>query len=177
VIAMVGMINAINHSDGLDGLASGEVLISLSAMAFLAYQVGGGNEVLIIALAALGAIIGFLRYNTHPAKIFMGDTGSQFLGFTVGFLAILLTQRIDCSMSPAVALLLLGLPVVDILVVLKKRIREGRNWFKASKNHIHHRLLSLGFLHEEAVIVIYSAQILCVTTGVLFCYRSDWLLL
>ena len=177
VIALVGMINAINHSDGLDGLASGEVLISLSAMAFLAYQAGGGDEVLIIALAAVGAIIGFLRYNTHPAKIFMGDTGSQFLGYTVGFLAILLTQRVDRSMSPAVALLLLGLPIVDILVVLKKRIREGRNWFKASKNHIHHRLLTLGFLHEESVIVIYSVQILCVTTGVLFCYQSDWVII
>jgi UDP-GlcNAc:undecaprenyl-phosphate/decaprenyl-phosphate GlcNAc-1-phosphate transferase len=175
VIAIMGMINAINHSDGLDGLAGGESLISLVAIAFLMY-LADDQAGLFIALAVIGGIFGFLRYNTHPARVFMGDSGSQFLGFTLAFLAILLTQRSDRNLSPAVVLLLLGLPIVDIIAVLVIRIRSGMHWFRASKNHVHHRLLDLGFVHEESVIVIYSVQALCVTLGMLLRYESNWLL-
>lgn len=176
VIAIMGMINAINHSDGLDGLAGGESLISVAAIAFLAHF-AGGDAGLIIALTLIGGIFGFLRFNTYPAKVFMGDSGSQFLGFTLAFLVILLTQQIDTTLSPAVALLLLGLPVVDIIAVFVIRMRSGMHWFRASRNHIHHRLLDLGFVHEESVIVIYSIQLQCVTLGVLLRNEPDWLLL
>ena len=176
VIAIMGMINAINHSDGLDGLAGGESLISVAAIAFLAHF-AGGDAGLIIALTLIGGIFGFLRFNTYPAKVFMGDSGSQFLGFTLAFLVILLTQQIDTTLSPAVALLLLGLPVVDIIAVFVIRMRSGMHWFRASRNHIHHRLLDLGFVHEESVIVIYSIQVQCVTLGVLLRNEPDWLLL
>lgn len=176
VIAIMGMINAINHSDGLDGLAGGESLISMAAIAFLAH-IAGEDSASIIALALIGGIFGFLRFNTYPAKVFMGDAGSQFLGFTLAFLVILLTQRIDKTLSPAVALLLLGLPIVDIIAVFVIRMRSGMNWFRASRNHIHHRLLDLGFVHEESVIVIYSVQVQCVTLGVLLRYEPNWLLL
>ena len=176
IIAIMGMINAINHSDGLDGLAGGESLISLAAIAFLSYFAGGGTG-LIIALAMIGGIFGFLRYNTYPAKVFMGDSGSQFLGFTLAFLAILLTERIDNSLSPAVVLLLLGLPIADIIAVIAIRMRSGMHWFRASRNHIHHRLLDLGFVHQESVTVIYSVQLLCVTLGVLLRHEPNWLLL
>ncbi|HYY17108.1 MAG TPA: MraY family glycosyltransferase, partial [Gammaproteobacteria bacterium] len=91
---MVGMINATNTSDGLDGLAGGESLLSLIVIAFLAY-IAEGIIAMTIAAAAIGGILGFLRYNTHPAQVFMGDAGSQFLGFTLGFLAILLTQKVN----------------------------------------------------------------------------------
>jgi UDP-GlcNAc:undecaprenyl-phosphate/decaprenyl-phosphate GlcNAc-1-phosphate transferase len=175
VIAIMGMINAINHSDGLDGLAGGESLISLAGIAFLAYHAGGDTG-MFIALALIGGIFGFLRYNTHPARVFMGDSGSQFLGFSLAFLVILLSQRIDQSLSPAAVLLLLGLPVIDIIAVLVIRIRSGMNWFRASRNHIHHRLLDLGFVHEESVIIIYSVQVICVTLGVLLCREPDWLI-
>jgi UDP-GlcNAc:undecaprenyl-phosphate/decaprenyl-phosphate GlcNAc-1-phosphate transferase len=107
----------------------------------------------------------------------MGDGGSQFLGFTLGFLAVLLTQQADTSLSPAVVLLLLGLPIADILVVVGKRISQRMNWFLATKNHIHHRLLDAGFVHQESVVIIYSLQTLFVLSGILLRYQSDWLLI
>ena len=128
-------------------------------------------------MATIGGVLGFLRYNTHPATVFMGDGGSQFLGYTLAFLVVLLTQQIDKAISPAVVLLLLGLPVADILVVLKKRITDGRNWFLATRNHLHHRLLELGFVHQESVVIIYSVQALLVASGILLRYESDWLIL
>lgn len=171
LLAMVGMINAINHSDGLDGLAGGESLMSLIAIAFLAFA-GNGLEVMIIATAVIGGILGFLRYNTHPARIFMGDGGSQFLGFTLGFLVVLLTQRVDPALSPALPALLLGLPIIDIMAVLFLRITGGMNFFRATRNHIHHRLLDIGFDHYETVLIIYAIQALLVTSAIVF--RYDW---
>ncbi len=176
VFAMVGGINAINHSDGLDGLAGGEALFSLLGIALLIWA-GDGAIGVLIAIAAVGGVIGFLRYNTHPAHVFMGDGGSQFLGFTLGFLVVLLTQRVDPNMSPAVVLLLLGLPIADILAVLVQRIYQGNNWFRASKNHIHHRLLKLGVVHRNSVILIYSVQALLVLSGVVLRYEPDELIL
>jgi len=176
VLAIVGMINAMNHSDGLDGLAGGESLFSLGAMALLAFFAANGQEALTIGFTVIGGILGFLRYNTHPARVFMGDSGSQFIGYTLAFLAILMTQRVDVSLSPAVVLLLLGLPIADILVVMFKRARNGMNIFRATRNHIHHRLLDLGFVHHESVIIIYSVQMVFVTTGALLRENSDFLL-
>ena len=174
MFALVGAINASNHSDGLDGLAGGEALLSLIAMAALAYVVGDAF-VVGVALAAIGGILGFLRYNSHPARVFMGDSGSQVLGFTLGFLAVYLTQVAHTAMSAALPLLLLGLPIADIAVVLFMRARGGRNWFKATRNHVHHRLLDLGLAHCETVIVIYSIHALLVVSAVLLRYESDWL--
>ena len=173
LVAIVGMINAINHSDGLDGLAGGESLFSLGAMGLLAFFQTDGHQALTIAFTVIGGVLGFLRYNTHPARVFMGDSGSQFIGYTMAFLAIMLTQRVDLTISPAVVLLLLGLPIADIMVVLFKRARGGMNIFRASRNHIHHRLLDLGFVHHESVIIIYSLQMIFVTTGVLLREDSD----
>ena len=172
VIAMVGMINAINHSDGLDGLAGGVSLLSMAGIIYLAY-LAGGTTVAIIALATVGGLLGFMRFNTHPARIFMGDGGSQFLGYTLGVLAVLLTQEVNPVLSPALPLLLLGLPIADILAVFAQRIYHKMNWFRASKNHIHHRLLDLGFHHYESVVVIYSVQALLVLCAVMMPYASD----
>jgi len=176
VFAMVGMINAMNHSDGLDGLAGGMSVLSLSSIAYLAY-LADGSQVVAIAIAALGGIVGFLRYNTHPARVFMGDSGSQYLGFTLGFLAVLLTQDVNRALSPALPALLLGLPIVDILAVFAQRAYHGMNWFRATRNHIHHRLLELGFHHYEAVVIIYSIQMFFVISAILLGYESDVLIL
>ena len=175
VFALMGMMNATNHSDGLDGLAGGLSLVSLIAMTYLIYQTGDKTAIIIV-MAALGGIFGFLRFNTHPAIVFMGDGGSQFLGFTLGAVAVLLTQSINPALSAALPLLLLGLPVVDILAVFAQRIYHKMNWFKASKNHIHHRLLELGFPHQESVIIIYLIQIFLVSCGVILVYESDLLI-
>jgi len=176
VIGMIGIINAINHSDGLDGLAGGESLLSLGAIVYLANQ-ADDSITSLIALATIGGVFGFLRFNSHPARVFMGDGGSQFLGFTLAFLALYLTQSSNQALSPALPALLLGLPVVDILAVLAKRAYGRMNLFKASKNHIHHRLLELGFHHYESVVVIYSVQALLVISAVLMPYESDALII
>jgi UDP-GlcNAc:undecaprenyl-phosphate GlcNAc-1-phosphate transferase len=177
VIAMVGMINAVNHSDGLDGLAGGLSVLSLGCIAYLAYVAEHGAAVVTIAIAVLGGVLGFLRYNTHPARVFMGDGGSQFLGFTLGFLAVYLVQQVDPALSPALPALFLGLPIVDILAVFAQRVHSGMNWFRATRNHVHHRLLDLGFDHYEAVVIIYSIQTLFIVSALLLRYDADWLIL
>lgn len=176
VFAIVGMINAINHSDGLDGLAGGLSVLSLGCIAYLAF-LADGHQVVAIAIAACGGILGFLRYNTHPAGVFMGDGGSQFLGFTLGYLAVLLTQTENTALSPALPALFLGLPIIDILAVFAQRAYQGMNWFRATKNHIHHRFLELGFDHYEAVVIIYSVQMLFVISAIALRYETDALIM
>lgn len=172
VVAIVGMINAINHSDGLDGLAGGESLISLGVIAYLAF-VFDSALMLIICAATVGGIFGFLRFNSHPARVFMGDGGSQFLGFILAILVIVLTQQVNTSLSPAVPVLLLGLPIIDILAVFFLRAKHKMNLFKATRNHIHHRLLDIGFLHYESVMFIYTAQFILVISAIPLMYYKD----
>jgi UDP-GlcNAc:undecaprenyl-phosphate GlcNAc-1-phosphate transferase len=176
VIAIVGMINALNLSDGLDGLAGGEALISLAAIAYLAYQFDG-TVAIMVAAATIGGVFGFLRFNSHPARIFMGDAGSQTLGFILAVLAVDLTQQVNPIVSPVVALLLLGLPIVDSMVVFYVRAKRGDSLVVAAKDHLHHRLLALGFYHYESVMIIYSLQILLVVSAVLLPYESDLVLI
>ncbi|MDA8382289.1 MAG: MraY family glycosyltransferase [Betaproteobacteria bacterium] len=164
VFALLGITNAINLADGLDGLAGGTTLLSLMAVAALAYIVDA-YALMVVALAVMGSILGFLRFNTYPARIFMGDGGSQFLGFSTGVLAILLTQRPDTPLSPAIPAMLLGLPILDTLMVMVLRICDGKSPFSPDKRHIHHQLLALGFDHYEAVFLIYVAQALLVVAA------------
>ena len=157
-VFLIGITNAINLSDGLDGLAGGMALLCLCAIAL--FSVASGNSaVTAIALIEAGAVLGFLRFNTHPARVFMGDCGSQMLGLSVGALALLATQGETCALSAALPLLLLGLPIMDTLTVMLTRIRAGRSPFAADRNHLHHRLLNLGFEHREAVFLIYLLQV------------------
>ncbi|OYV72675.1 MAG: hypothetical protein B7Z74_05170 [Deltaproteobacteria bacterium 21-66-5] len=128
---------------------------------------------MVTCAAVGGAIFGFLRFNTYPAKVFMGDTGSQFLGFTIGVLAIQLTQHTNTALNPALPLLLVGIPVIDTAYVMISRIRAGRSPFAPDQGHVHHRLLSGGLAHYEAVAVIYLAQIAFISTAVLLRYYSD----
>ncbi|NOX09299.1 MAG: undecaprenyl/decaprenyl-phosphate alpha-N-acetylglucosaminyl 1-phosphate transferase [Gammaproteobacteria bacterium] len=176
LIFLVGVTNAFNLADGLDGLAAGLTLLSLAGVAILSY-LSDGYVVLFLALAVIGAIIGFLRFNTHPAVIFMGDTGSQFLGFSVGILSVLLTQQENTALSPVLPILLLGLPILDTLMVMTRRIYEGRSPFSPDKTHFHHKLLNLGFDQTESVVIIYLVQVSFVITALLMRYESDALLL
>ncbi len=172
VVFLVGVTNAVNLSDGLDGLAAGVTLLSLGTIAFLA-NLANGDEIMVTCFIIAGAIFGFLRYNTYPARIFMGDTGSQFLGFTVGVLSIALTQQVNTALNPWLPLFLVGLPMVDTLFVMAKRISEGRSPFAADRTHMHHRLLSMGLAHYEAVSVIYITQAAFLLTAVLLRYHGD----
>ncbi len=175
IFVMVGVINAVNLSDGLDGLAGGICLLLFICIAYLAYQ----SESTIIAMAALGVvgcIFGFLRFNTHPASIFMGDTGSQFLGFMAVSLSIKLTQG-NTPLSRVLPLILLGFPILDTLSVMLERIAHGRSPFVADKNHFHHKLMRRGLYHSEAVMVIYALQALLVTAAFVLRFYPEWILL
>lgn len=171
-VFLIGVTNAINLADGLDGLAGGTTLLSLSALALLAFT-SGTMFVGVVAVVIVGAILGFLRYNTHPARVFMGDGGSQILGFSAAVLAVVLTQDELTPLSSALPLLLLGIPIIDTLMVMMQRLFEGRSPLQADRNHIHHRLLALGFDHHEAVIGIYFLQASLFVTAWFLRYESD----
>jgi len=175
VLFLLGATNAINLSDGLDGLAAGCVLLTLGAVTALSYMADGASLALM-ALAVMGGILGFLRYNTYPAVVFLGDSGSQFLGFAAGALTILLCNEVNPALNPALPLLLLGLPIFDTLYVMTQRVVQGRSPFAPDRNHIHHRLLALGFKHYEVVSIIYLIQALLVCAAVLLSYNSDALI-
>ena len=156
-VFLVGVTNAINLSDGLDGLAGGTTLLAVLAIGWISFS--SGNLPVASTTAALaGALLGFLRFNTHPARVFMGDSGSQVLGFLAGVLAIKATQGADITVSAALPLLLLAWPILDTLTVMTERLRNGRSPFAADRRHFHHRLLSLGFDHYQSVLIIYAVQ-------------------
>ena len=176
IFAIVGMINALNLSDGLDGLAGGEALVSLFAIGYLAYLFDS-NVALIIVAATIGGVFGFLRFNSHPARVFMGDGGSQTLGFVLAVLVVYVSQVVNPVMSPVIPLVLLGLPVIDALVVFLIRARRGVSLFYPTNDHLHHRLLARGFYHYESVVIIYSLQVLFVLFAISFPYELDVLIL
>ena len=173
IFALLGITNAINLADGLDGLAAGVTFISLIAIAVLAY-LAENSVLLLLVLPVLGCLVGFLRFNTHPAAIFMGDTGSQFLGFSLGILVIQTVGQPTFQISPCAPLLLLGVPILDTLTVMVLRIRAGNSPFRPDKNHLHHKLLAFGLDHYEAVLCIYVVQALLVCAGVLLRAESCW---
>src|SRR5512139_3569622 len=150
LVAIVGVTNAINLADGLDGLAGGVSLLTFCCIGFLAYLVQD-RMIALLSIAMAGAILGFLRFNTYPASIFMGDTGSQFLGFSAIVLSLRLTQD-NPALSPLLPLLIMGFPVLDTIVVMAQRVQERRPLFSADRNHFHHRLMRLGFYQTESVL-------------------------
>lgn len=172
IVALVGATNAVNLSDGLDGLAGGIALLSLAGILVLALRSDAGF-VIALSIIVMAVIFGFLRFNTHPAIVFMGDAGSQFLGFMTALLALYLTQVENPALNPALPLLLVAVPILDTLLVMTKRIRAGRSPFSPDKNHLHHRLLAAGYAHYEAVFLIYVAQAVFVISGLLVRYEAD----
>ncbi len=175
VVFLIAVSNAVNLTDGLDGLAGGLSFLTLSGIAYLAY-LSNDSTVLMLTVPFLGAILGFLRYNTYPARIFMGDGGSQLLGFMMGVLAVLLTDSSRGPFSPSLALFLLGLPFLDTLGVTAQRLAEGRSPFVGDRAHIHHKLLKVGLTHYEAVTVIYLIQAGMIGVAYLLRWQSDRLI-
>jgi UDP-GlcNAc:undecaprenyl-phosphate/decaprenyl-phosphate GlcNAc-1-phosphate transferase len=150
---IVLIINAINLIDGLDGLAVGVVLTSLGAFALLSASAGVDPTLPIIA-AAGGTAIGFLAYNLPPAEIIMGDTGSMFLGFVVGAVAIALTQDGLNPQSPIVPLVALAIPLADTVWAVVRRTARGEPFFVADSGHIHHQLLRAGVSQRDAMLTL-----------------------
>lgn len=175
VFVIVGVTNAINLSDGLDGLAGGISLLGFLCVGFLAYQ-AGSTSIVMFAVAMSGALFGFLVFNTHPATVFMGDAGSQLLGFLAISLSLSLTQTSNV-LSTLLPILLLGFPILDTMTVMLERISRGVSPFKADKNHFHHKLMRLGFIHKEAVLIIYIVQSLLVISALMLRFYSEWAIL
>jgi UDP-GlcNAc:undecaprenyl-phosphate/decaprenyl-phosphate GlcNAc-1-phosphate transferase len=176
VVFLVGVTNAVNLADGLDGLAGGTTFLCFCAIALLS-GVGFPGSSTALTLAFAGAVLGFLRFNTYPASVFMGDAGSQLLGFSIGVLSIRATQSASSEISAAIPILLLAVPILDTLSVMVQRIAEGRSPFSPDKNHIHHKLLALGFDHHEAVMLIYAIQGALFVIGYFMRFESDLLIL
>ncbi|WP_461833489.1 MraY family glycosyltransferase [Desulfothermus sp.] len=175
LVVIVGITNAINLADGLDGLAGGICLLAFSCIAYLAYLVHM-PIILLFCASMIGSILGFLRFNTYPATIFMGDTGSQLLGFSGIILAIKLTQE-SIALSPVLPALIFGVPILDTLSVMTQRMMEKRPLFKADKNHFHHKLIRLGLFHTEAVVVLYTLQFLFILWAIIFRTSSSIIIL
>jgi len=176
VVFLVGSSNAVNLSDGLDGLAGGLAFLTFAGIAYLAY-LSHDTTVLVLAAGFLGGLLGFLRYNTYPARIFMGDAGSQLLGFSMGVLVLLMSDPARAPFPVTVGLLVLGLPFLDTIAVMGQRLAKGRSPFIGDRNHVHHKLLALGLSHYEAVIVIYGIQAVMVGLAYLLRWQSDGLIL
>lgn len=176
VFAVVGVINAVNLIDGLDGLAGGVSVIALTAFLTLAWADGNAG---VIALCAglLGSLLGFLKYNFYPTRIFMGDAGSLTVGYVLGFLAVLLTQGQKANISPMAPVLILGAPILDTLWVMVRRSLRGGSPFAPDRTHVHHKFLDLGFQHRFTVIIIYGISLFWAVFAVVFRYLPAWQLL
>jgi UDP-GlcNAc:undecaprenyl-phosphate GlcNAc-1-phosphate transferase len=152
---LVGISNAVNLIDGLDGLAGGVSAIAAITMAIVAFSTGY-NTAAVLAIFLVFALIGFLRYNFSPAQIFMGDSGSLFLGFTLAALAIMGFAKGATMISLVIPVLILGIPIFDTFFAIARRYQEGKPIFQADKGHLHHRLLAIGLSHKQTVVIIYA---------------------
>jgi len=153
---LVGMTNAINLIDGLDGLAAGVTAISAGTLFFVALRTHQISAAIIL-LALCGSALGFLRYNFFPAKIFLGDSGSYFLGFTLAAASVVGVFKTTLVVALLIPIMILGVPIFDTMFAIGRRFKEGRSLFSADNKHIHHMLLRAGFTQREAVLAIYVA--------------------
>ena len=155
VFWIVGITNAVNLIDGLDGLAVG--VSSIAAITMLAVALLTGNMAIAVTMAALaGACIGFMPYNLNPAKIFMGDTGSTFLGYMLATVSIMGLFKFYAVISFAVPFLILGLPIFDTANAIIRRVAEGRSPMSPDRGHVHHKLIDMGFNQKQAVAILYA---------------------
>lgn len=154
VIWIVAITNAVNLIDGLDGLAVGVATISSMTLLVIALLVSESGVALMMAALA-GACIGFMPYNLNPAKIFMGDTGSTFLGFILATVSIQGLFKMYTIISFAVPFLMLGLPIFDICFAVLRRLSKGQNPMSPDRSHVHHRLIDMGCNQKQAVAVLY----------------------
>src|SRR5437773_3927267 len=156
VVWLVAMTNLINLIDGVDGLAGGISLMLMALLAYVGYQ-NGNFELLASGMA--GALLGFLWFNFPPARIYLGDGGAYFLGFQIGLLALLSSHKGTVAAALVAPLFVLALPIVDMLLVIMRRGLRGLPLFRPDRQHIHHRLLAMGFSRKKAVLSIYAVTL------------------
>ncbi len=174
VLWILAITNAINLIDGLDGLAGG--LVFFAALTNVVIALITGNLLAAAVNGALaGAVLGFLFYNFNPAKIFMGDTGSLFLGYALSAGALLTSRQKESTLaSLLVPLIALGVPLTDTLLAMLRRVVARRSIFSADRHHLHHRLLDLGLTHKHAVLVLYGCSVLLCGTAIAAAFGKDW---
>lgn len=152
-------VNALNLIDGIDGLAAG--IAAISSTTFFLTGLNLGNPLAsLFALSILGASLGFLRHNFYPARIFMGDTGSMFLGFALSAIAILGAGKSVALIALLIPILAVGVPLIDTFLAVFRRSRSRHGIFNADRSHIHHKLLDLGFSPRQTVVILYMSAIL-----------------
>lgn len=154
---VIAITNAFNLIDGLDGLAAGSALFSTLVM-FVVAALGNASLISLITVALAGAVLGFLRYNFNPATIFLGDCGSQFVGFMLSALALYGAQKAPTIIAVAIPLVSFGLPILETSLSVLRRFIGGRPVFTADREHIHHKLLEHGWSHRQVVIILYGVS-------------------
>jgi len=162
VLWIVGVTNAMNFIDGMDGLASGVGFFDVSTMFLLSLFLNHHMTALFSVMLA-GAILGFLCYNFSPASIFMGDSGSQFIGFMIAAIALHGSQKSSTAVILLIPIVALGLPITDMLLAIARRVSHGRSPFAADREHIHHRLLNMGLSSRQVALLLYGV---CLALGV-----------
>jgi UDP-GlcNAc:undecaprenyl-phosphate GlcNAc-1-phosphate transferase len=172
VLWIVGVINAMNLIDGLDGLAGGVALVAV-VTTFLVSLQRAHPLMMLFSSALAGSIVGFLFYNFNPASIFMGDTGSMFLGFVLATTAMQTNQKASTAVAVLIPCIALGLPIMDTLLAIGRRAIRGRPLFQADKEHIHHKLMDLGLSHRQAVLVLYGFCILLGASALVLTYTNS----
>ena len=175
VFCMVGVINALNMSDGLDGLAGGMSAIACIFLGYFSLQSGQWLN-LALSVALFGCLIGFLYFNFYPAKIFMGDTGSLVLGYILSSICVL-SQKLDADIpvAPISMALILALPIADALWVMTNRMCRGKSPFTPDNSHLHHRVLGLNLSHLAVVAIFYTCVFVFGLLAVFMQSSLEWL--
>ncbi len=161
---IVGVTTAVNFIDGLDGLAAGISAVTAGTIALV--SVHNDPAVAVVALGLLGSLCGFLVFNFNPAKVFMGDCGSMFLGFTLATTSLMCAKRTGMTAGFTLPALALGIPILDTaLTMVRRGVLQRRSLFSAERGHVHHRLMDLGVGHRDAVVILYAVTLACAGVG------------
>lgn len=168
---IIAITNAINLIDGLDGLAAGVSIIVCFTLLLISYNTGTpktmNTRVLVLTIILIGAIVGFLKYNFNPAVIFMGDTGSLFLGFMIACIALEGSYTAPTTVAILVPIIALGVPIIDMMLAIYRRTSQGKHPFQADREHVHHKLIDSGLSHKRAVMLIYFITVLFCSVAIL----------
>lgn len=173
ILWITGLSNAINLIDGLDGLACGVSAITALSVFTVVLITGDTTSALLTAIL-IGACVGFLPYNKNPAKIFMGDTGALFLGYTLAIISVQGLFKLHTVLSFLVPFSIFALPIFDTFVAICRRLIHGQSPFHPDRGHLHHRLVDMGFSHKEAVRILYAISALMGLVAVVYTDAMFW---
>lgn len=163
---IVFIINAINFIDGLDGLAAG-IAVIVSTAIFVSAEASGEGLIALLAISTVGVLLGFLPFNFHPARIFLGDSGATFIGFILAAMTTLGTMKSIAAVAMLIPIAALGVPIVDTFSAILRRTWRGQMFYQADKEHVHHTLLTIGFSHQGAVLFLYGITVFLAILAIL----------